>query len=363
MPIESISTLALSDDQEEVSKITPEPIEEKKEKLIQVALSPGSIIQGQRPIDMICLLKYKLGLSSEKYQRETGEKITPNEWGAQLKGNLRGMVFERLSSLIPVNPTNNIIFTTQTETYPIATSSIHSLKRATRFYAKKSELINSITEDRAKQSEMQAATVIPDNLLVGPNDEIVGFVEDRCFTPDEIDALADKLEKDPSDFLHTLDREIEFLKLVIEVREEKLGIGTKPQIIRGREQLPQQPEINKGNATIVLRFPTDAPVESLRKIGMILARNGYQIEIQTLPFTSKEVDDIGKTLLRKHAAMIHYGVGNPSFGKDEIEMVESYAEITSNDIEDNLIKVTGKGAKPEDLKLLTDMSLIEKLYK
>jgi hypothetical protein len=360
--LETISTLLDENSAQDATTENTET-EERKERIIQAALNPESMIQGQRPMDMVGLLKYKLGLSSDKCQRETGKKITPNEWEAQLRANLRGMVFERLSSLIPVNPANNIAFTTQTEAHPIATSSIQPLKKATRFFDTKSALINSITEDRVKQSEIQATTMIPDNLLVGANDEIVGFVEDKCYTPDEVLDLAEKIERDSSDFLHTLNKEIEFLKKVVEVREEKLGIGTKPQIIGGKKQLPQQPEINKSTATILLRFPADAPVESLRKIGTIIEKNGYQVEILTLPFTSKETDDVGKVLLREYAAMIHYGVGNPPFSKKEIEIIESYADITPADVDDNFVKVAGEGASVEDLRTLIGLPLIEKLYK
>jgi hypothetical protein len=361
------SIMSLAPLEEPSIKETPEIVisstSEVKENLIQETLKPDSMIQGQRPMDLINLLKYKLEQAGKKYQENFGEKITKNEWESQLKGNLRGIVFERLSSLIPVNSTKNLTFTTLTEEQPISTSSIQPLKKVTRFFETKSALINSITEDRAKQKELQANIVIPDNILIGPKDEIVGFVEDKCYTPDEIQDLADKLEKGPKDLTHTLDKEIAFLKLVSEIRQEKLGIGTKPITVRGKDQLPQQPEIRKENTVIVIRFPSDAPQESLRKIGIVLATNGYQVEIQTLPFSSDETNEIGKTLLRNNSAMIHYGVGNPSFSKEEITMVESYADITPNDVENNLVEVAKRKLSPEELKELSGMSLIEKLYK
>lgn len=250
-----------------------------------------------------------------------------------VQNNIVGALFERLNYFYSANgPKVLTPYTTEADNDRFANSEIKS------FYSifgktTKEDFIRKISPDQDTQNEFRNKITMPDGLLATKRGAITGFMECKCYTPEEVTDLANNPDS-IQNLANSLLREIAFINELKFIQK------------RNRNR-----EANLDSPIVLLRFPDGSSEEDLATIGNKLKELGIKhVVIQTvIDFSAEEVSDLGESFVRSQLARINSSDKIDGKIKDQLN---KFAGVSSNDarseVVDTLIGVVPKDSDKTD---------------
>ncbi len=187
--------------------------------------------------------------------------------------------------------------------------------------------------------EMFRNTVIPDAFIIkkGEKTDLVGLVEVKAYTPDELATLIDKIKKNEGSQesgtrFKVTGTAYEFGKIFPGAEKVKFNMGFDinkevgfVDFIRG---------VSKGESNryeqniVVLRFPKDIPNNLLSQFGQLIVDYGYpNVVIQKLPFSNQDLIDISRRIVNDTFSDVWLQRLKMNFSDKEIALLDTYRKI------------------------------------
>ncbi|OGC45595.1 hypothetical protein A2V49_03830 [candidate division WWE3 bacterium RBG_19FT_COMBO_34_6] len=184
--------------------------------------------------------------------------------------------------------------------------------------------------------EFYDQTTIPDAIIGNENNEMIGFIEVKAYTSDELAALLklirQRIEDHGSNSPHYEGTASNFGKNYPGAEKEKftMGVDLDKEIkfldtLRGL--VNGEPDKDSDNL-IILRFPNDIPDNLLMQYGELIVSYGYpNLVIQKLPYMVEELNVISKTLLGTQMQKLNYQLMKKmNFSDRELSVLEKYSK-------------------------------------
>ncbi|OGC49714.1 hypothetical protein A2716_00065 [candidate division WWE3 bacterium RIFCSPHIGHO2_01_FULL_40_23] len=180
------------------------------------------------------------------------------------------------------------------------------------------------------------ATVIPDSILT-MGDSVEGICEVKTWPPYMVRSFVNELRQARSagtavtvprkalnknaSYYGEVNKHFSDTKLGIDIEREILFID----LVRA---LKENSEPFEKKAFVVLRFPSDAPSDSLNSLGEYLKELGYQnTTIQTLPFSYNRIKELALDTLRKLMPEIEAKKLKFNFSDEETSIIKDMLQI------------------------------------
>ncbi len=169
------------------------------------------------------------------------------------------------------------------------------------------------------ETTLKEEFTMPDAFILH-GDELRGIVEVKCYKPEETKALA------------TAMRDVNFLGHKVSYKSNSgntFNLGADIDKIQNFGNFINAQiglENQYGEFPVVLRFPADSDPEDLKAIFEYYKKRGNNVIIQTLPVTSKEIDDLAKTAIRDNIDTMLVRANNRGGGRKNSKKISGEHE-------------------------------------
>jgi len=184
-------------------------------------------------------------------------------------------------------------------------------------------------------SEMYDDTALPDGFIVkeGSSEkpkELVGIMEVKSYTPDELYGLMNKVKETGKLGIRFEGVASDFGKTYPGADKDKFNLGVDlnkeiefADFVRG--VFDGKPNRYEGNV-VVLRFPSDIPDNLLCQYGQMIVDYGYpNVLIQKLPLSNEEINTISKEIVNANYSDICFQLLKKfNFSNKEIAVLDQY---------------------------------------
>lgn len=175
-------------------------------------------------------------------------------------------------------------------------------------------------------------TAMPDSFVMNSDDEFVGVVETKAYTPEEFSLYVRKAkEKGYLEVDVDYDEYYEATGVDAEHYGESMRLGFD---IDGQQRMldilrdainEKEPLENTG--IVLLRVPSDIVDDDIEELEQLSRRYGYgNLAVQKLPFTSDELDELGKRVVGKIGDDFSKH-SNYRFANRELKILSEYAGV------------------------------------
>ena len=346
---ESIVTLV------ETEKSVPD-----KAEVREAVLNPNYYWGGVSPKNLPDKLKWMIG-----FNKTEGEAWTPEKAEGRIKGYLRALIAERVSSLIEIGQAETVYQSPNMSGDLLSDLSIASLNQITGQYTKEGalkfavsrslekspvkypNLLSGLEERWATLADLVQRTnkeivegyaskdlgdrpsggifyeegVVPDAFAIDLDSNILGLVEVKAYLPREVEIMVTNIRNS--------ERRVPRTHVSTEIGEMDLGVDLDREVkfvdIIRTNGFSQSVALNE-KAVIILRFPKDSSDEYLKEYGKIIVDYGFvNVLIQKLPFSSEEITQLSRRCVKSRMPELEWGGNRMNFSERELQVLRKFA--------------------------------------